>query len=336
MMNEKTSSKDERPADISNSSVRLSPIDLNNLMRSLDIEVIALTEISIPRGYRAEMGRIDAPGIHYSLAGNGRVSVDGGPFRPLTPHLLIIVPPNTPFTIEVDGDAPGLKLFDQQCWTRDPQTKLLRGAIPDLPSEVGQICGFFNASFGPAIGLFRELAAPVIEQFEPNDKIDQRLRESISELMRQEIGVGAMTASLIKQVIIALIRRSMGSSQVWTERFSILSDRRITRALADMVARPGAPHTVQSLAHTAGLSRSVFMARFMDVLGSSPMAVLRDLRMRQAASDLTTTTASVDVVAHNAGYESRSSFIRAFKNAYGADPTAYRNSIVSGWSTAKD
>lgn len=335
-MKEKISFKGEKPAHLPNSLARLSPIDLNNLMKSLDIEVIALAEILIPRGHRAEMKRINAPGIHYSLAGNGRVSVDGAPFRPLVPHLLIILPPNSSFTIEADGDGPGLKLFDQQCWRKDPQTKLIRGAVPGLPSEVVQICGYFNASFGRAIKLFRELPEPIIEQFEPNDKIDQKLRDSISELLRQEIGAGAMTATLIKQVIIALLRRSMASPQVWTERFSILSDRRITRALSEMIPRPGAPHTIQSLAHTAGMSRSAFMARFMEVTGSSPMAVLRDLRMRQASLELTTTTASVDVILHNIGYESRSSFIRAFKNAYGMDPTEHRNSVLSGRCSAKD
>jgi AraC family transcriptional activator of mtrCDE len=115
-----------------------------------------------------------------------------------------------------------------------------------------------------------------------------------------------MTAALLKQVIIALIRRSVGSSDSWSERFAILRDRQITRAFADMVARPGAAHTVASLAHHASLSRSAFMSRFVAVLGYSPMAVLRDLRMRQAASDLKTTSNSVDVIAHSAGYESRS------------------------------
>jgi AraC family transcriptional activator of mtrCDE len=57
------------------------------------------------------------------------------------------------------------------------------------------------------------------------------------------------------------------------------------------------------------------------------MAILRDLRMRQAALDLTTTMTPVDVVAHNAGYESRSSFVRAFRKAYNVDPSEYRQSV---------
>ena len=313
---------------------RLSAHDLNNLMRALDIDVVALTEILVPRGHRAEMGSIDAPGIHYNLSGNGRVSVNGGPFRPLSPHLLIIVPPNTPFAIEVDGDGPGMRTIERDCWKRDPEG-VLRVSQPNERREVVQICGFFNASFGPAIGLFRELTGPVFEQFDETDRIDDKLREAMDELLQQEVGMGAMTASLLKQVIISLIRRSMVSSNRWTDRFSILSDRQITRAFADIVARPGAPHTIQSLAHSAAMSRSAFMARFVEVIGQSPMAVLRDLRMRQAAADLTGTSSPIEVISHNAGYRSRSSFVRAFKAAYGQDPSEYRaNPNPGGDSTS--
>ncbi|MDI4237540.1 MULTISPECIES: helix-turn-helix domain-containing protein [unclassified Bradyrhizobium] len=309
-------------------TVKLSTTDLNNLMQALDIDVIALTEILVPHGHRVEFGTIDVPGIHYNLSGVGRMSINGGPEMPLSPHLLIIVPPNTPFTIEVGGGSSPPKLISRDCWTR--QDGILRIAVPNEQPEIVQICGFFNASFGQSVRLFGELREPVIEQFEPADKIDLKLREAIDELLQQEVGVGAMTASLLKQIVVSLVRRSLKSSQRWTERFSILADRQVTRAFADMVARPGAAHSVQSLAHSAGLSRSAFMARFSDIFGQSPMAILRDLRMRQAAIDLTTTTMSIDVVALNAGYESRSSFVRAFRKAYNRDPSDYRRIAKEG------
>ena len=72
------------------------------------------------------------------------------------------------------------------------------------------------------------------------------------------------------------------------------------------------------------------MARFSEIFGRSPMAIVRDLRMRQAALDLTTTSAPVDVVAYNAGYESRSSFVRAFRKAYNVDPSEYRKNMKNG------
>lgn len=309
---------------IAASASKLSTADLNTLMRALEIEVIALTEMLIPSGHRAEMGTIDAPAIHYTVSGRGRISIGNGPSMPLEPHLLIIKPPNTPFAIEVDGAGGPKRLISRDCWKQ--HDGVLRIGMPAEQPEVIQICGFFNASFGPSVGLFRELREPVVEKFEPTDKIDLKLREAIEELCAQEIGMGAMTASLLKQVIVALVRRSMKSSRSWTERFSVLADRQITRAFADMVARPGAAHTVQSLAQSAGLSRSAFMARFSEIFGRSPMAVVRDLRMRQAALDLTTTSAPVEVVAYNAGYQSRSSFVRAFRNAYDVDPSEYRQS----------
>jgi AraC family transcriptional activator of mtrCDE len=275
------------------------------------------------------MGMHDVPGIHDNLKGSGRISINDGPNMPLMPHLLVIVPPNTPFSIEVDSDDGVIRPINRDCWKRD-EDGLLRVAVPNEKPEVVQICGFFNASFGQAVGLFRDLREPVVEQFEPSDKIDGRLREAMNELLSQEVGMGAMTASLLKQVIIALARRSLKSSQNWTDRFSILADRQITRAFADMVARPGAAHTVQTLAQSASLSRSAFMVRFAEVFGRSPMAVLRDLRMRQAALDLATTTTPIDIVAHNAGYESRSSFVRAFRKAYNVDPSEYRQSVKNG------
>src|SRR5262249_43813352 len=256
------------------STVKLSTTDLNNLMQALKIDVIALTELQVPLGHRAEMRTIDAPGIHYNLSGVGRASINGGPEMPLSPHLLIIVPPNSPFTVEVDGGSGPPKLISRDCWTH--QDGVLRVAVPKEKPEIVQICGFFNASFGQSVRLFGELREPVIEQFEPADKIDLKLREAMDELLQQEVGVGAMTASLLKQIIVALVRRSLRSCQRWNERFAVLADRQVTRAFADMVARPGADHSIQSLAHSAGLSRSGFMARFSDIFGQSPMVILRD------------------------------------------------------------
>jgi AraC family transcriptional activator of mtrCDE len=313
---------------IAASASKLSTADLDTLMRALEIDVIALTEMLIPSGHRAEMGTIDAPAIHYTVSGMGRISIGKGPSMPLEPHLLIIKPPNTPFAIEVDGADGPKRLISRDCWKH--HDGVLRIGMPAEQPEVIQICGFFNASFGQSVGLFRELREPVVEKFEPTDRIDLKLREAIEELCAQEIGMGAMTASLLKQVIVALVRRSMKSSRSWTDRFSILADRQITRAFADMVARPGAAHTVQTLAQRAGLSRSAFMARFSEIFGRSPMAIVRDLRMRQAAVDLATTSAPVDVVAYNAGYQSRSSFVRAFRKAYNVDPSEYRQNAKTG------
>jgi len=127
--------------------------------------------------------------------------------------------------------------------------------------------------------------------------------------------MGAMTASLLKQVMITLLRRSMNSANLWAGQLSVLSDPQIARVLAEMVSKPGVAHSVLSLSQAAGLSRSAFMARFTAVLGKPPMMALRDLRMRQAAILLNANSLSVDQIAHTVGYDSRSGFLRAFRKS---------------------
>src|SRR5260370_19778029 len=126
-----------------------------------------------------------------------------------------------------------------------------------------------------------------------------------------------MTTALLKQVLVILIRRSLKSTNGWVERFSLLSDPQIARAFSEMVTRPGASHCVNSLSQKVGLSRSVFMSRFATTFGCSPMAILRQLRMRHAAELLSTSHLSIDQVSYGVGYASRSSFFRAFRKAYG-------------------
>ncbi|WP_167449158.1 hypothetical protein [Mesorhizobium hawassense] len=85
----------------------------------------------------------------------------------------------------------------------------------------------------------------------------------------QDVGGGPMSAALLKLVLLALLRRCLVSTNAWVERFSILSDPPIARAFAEMASRPSVPHTVQSLSHAVGLSRSAFMARFSAAFGES-------------------------------------------------------------------
>src|ERR1044072_2631254 len=125
------------------SNVKLFAMDLSNLMQAIDIDVIPLIEVPLPRGHRVEMEKMDAPGIHYNLRGVGRISINGGPPMPLSPHLLIIVPPNTPFAIEVDDGDGQPTIISRNCWTR--QDNILRIAVPNEHPEIIQICGYINA-----------------------------------------------------------------------------------------------------------------------------------------------------------------------------------------------
>src|SRR3546814_20113699 len=93
------------------SASKLATADLNNLMQALELDVVALTEMLIPSGYRAEMGPIDAPATHYTISGKGRISIGHEPLILLEHQLLNIKHTNTPFIIKIDGPTTPPRLL---------------------------------------------------------------------------------------------------------------------------------------------------------------------------------------------------------------------------------
>jgi AraC family transcriptional activator of mtrCDE len=305
---------------------RISPSDLDNLMSTLEIEFVKLSECAVSPGWRLTMAATNAPGIHYDLIGMGRMIIGNHPPIDLQPHTLIIVPAGQSFCIEVAADKrhpATLTITEENARIFAPGAPHSFAAGGGGP-EVILICGYFRATYGASIDLFRTLGSPIMEQFSATDQLDHRLSSVMGELVAQEVGTGAMIAALMKQVLVTVLRRSLTTKNLWVERFSMLGDPQIARAFAEMITHPELPHSVECLAQTAGLSRSVFMARFTRLFGKPPKATLRDLRMRRAAVLLANCGLSVDQIVHGVGYASRSSFSRTFRKIHGCDPSEYR------------
>jgi AraC family transcriptional activator of mtrCDE len=289
-------------------------------MTTLDISVIGLIECLVSPGWRLSFGRAEAPAIHYNLSGTGRMIVGDVAAFPLVPHTLVITPAKEPIHIEADDRrAATVKVLEAQ-WDPRFGERVQRFAAGDAEPEIMLICGYFRATYGFSIDLFAGLSTPIVERFEPADELGPKLQAVLAELGGRQVGMQAMTTAILKQVFVTLVRRSLRSNSAWLERFSILSDRQIARAFAGMVAHPESCHSVMTLAQKAGLSRSAFMARFVRAIGCSPMAALRQMRMKRAADMLAARTLSVEQIARAVGYRSRSSFIRAFRQVHGYAP----------------
>jgi AraC family transcriptional activator of mtrCDE len=306
--------------------VQISNMDLDRLISGLEVNVVSLAECVVSPGWRLAFRGGDKPALHYNLSGLGKMVVGNFPAIPLLPHTLVLIPAMIPFRIEA-GKNEGVAL--RQIEARQPSEspdEVARYIAGNSDPEIILICGYISTVYGKSLDIFDTLASPIVEQFDEKDRLDHSLKSALAELVAQEVGMGAMTGSLMKQVLVRLLRRSLSSADLWSERFPILGDPQIARAFADMVAEPGASHSVKSLSNTAGLSRSGFMQRFTNAVGLSPLAVLRQLRMRRAASLLEANIWSLEQIANAVGYTSQRSFARAFRAVYGTDPSEYRNS----------
>ena len=83
--------------------------------------------------------------------------------------------------------------------------------------------------------------------------------------------------------------------------------------------------TLDDLALRAHYSRRHYTRLFRDCFGTSPLAYLNRIRLRQACSLLTGTRLTAAEISHRCGFSDPSSFCRRFKQQYGVTPQQYRN-----------
>lgn len=101
-------------------------------------------------------------------------------------------------------------------------------------------------------------------------------------------------------------------------------DAQIGRAIVAMHHDPARNWSVETLASTAGMSRSAFSARFSDLVGQSPLHYLTIWRMQLARAELLETTWPLSVIAAHVGYQSEPAFSRAFKRVFRTSPGRMR------------
>ena len=91
-----------------------------------------------------------------------------------------------------------------------------------------------------------------------------------------------------------------------------------------MHREPSPAWTVAELAKHAGVSRTVFAGRLVEVLGQTPLAYLGRWRLQLGARRLQSSDDTVLEVALGVGYESEAAFNRAFKREFELPPAQYR------------
>lgn len=100
--------------------------------------------------------------------------------------------------------------------------------------------------------------------------------------------------------------------------------RRIARVVEAILADPGAPHSLDSLAAVAHLSPFHFHRIYRALTGESVVDTVQRVRLARAAHRLTVADDLVGDVAANAGYESPQAFSRAFRGFAGVSPSGFQ------------
>jgi AraC-like DNA-binding protein len=190
------------------------------------------------------------------------------------------------------------------------------------------VCGYMSASVGHGLGLFDHLREPLVEEL--LDETSALIFEAIRlEAASAGHGSNALISSMLKQIMVLLLRKLMGRDGPQSPLLMPLLHPQLRAAVEAITAEPKHHHTLGSLAALAGMSRSRFAHHFMTSHGISPMCFLQAVRLRAAARLLRSSNMPIKVLAGEVGFASRSHFSRAFRGMFGADPTAYREQRVA-------
>ena len=298
---------------------------LEKLIDGLNIEVRPFAICRVGARARMQVPAFDDATIHYVLCGQGVLTFPHGAPVDLSQGSLVIVPRHMAHEITAIGDGAPMPADLRRCGLQTEGIEVLEADWHG--AGVVLTCGHVRATYEGAHGLFDYLPAPIVEHAKRGDAIRNAFATLLRELADPQPGTAAMTAALIRQCLLAILRKRAQSGVCNVPWLSALDHPRLSKALRDVLLHPGRPYTLELLAELAGMSRSAFSEHFGKTFGRTAMEFVKEVRLRQAAQLLLTTKRPIKAIAAEVGYHSRSHFTQAFKETYGLHPAAYRERI---------
>lgn len=274
---------------------------------------------------------------HVAVEGRGLASVPGvGPVA-FDAGDIIVFPHADPYLMfSAPGITPELDREQTIQFFRD----LAAGKLPFVIPEGGGkepkakfICGFLGCDLSPFNPLFATLPR-ILHIRRPKDGkgdlLDQLIDLAMAEMQTPRAGGESIRLGLSELMFVELLRRYLESLSTdgpgW---LAGLRDSTVGRTLSRLHAEPARDWTLDTLARSAGVSRSVLAERFVRCVGETPMRYLTLWRMQLAARQLADGASKVAAVGEQVGFRSEAAFSRTFKKVTGLSPAEWRRRHAS-------
>jgi AraC-like DNA-binding protein len=192
------------------------------------------------------------------------------------------------------------------------------------PPEDGSdfVCAELEFEGGGQNPLVRALPPLVLLPLAQVDGLEPALALLFSETERVRCGQRLLADRLFEVVLIQLLRWLLdhpAESGVQPGLIAGLADARLARTLVGLHERPGEPWSLDTMAASAGMSRSAFAVAFKTVVGQPPADYLVDWRLSLAQTQLRQGR-QVKQIANELGYASASALSRVFSQRLGCSP----------------
>ena len=196
--------------------------------------------------------------------------------------------------------------------------------VPHARDGADLACARVRISGGAANPLADALPAIVVMPLAELEDTQSLLEALFHEAFGAQCGRQAVVDRLFEVVLIRILRRLMQTARVDVGLLAGLAHTQLARALVAVHERPAHAWTLEAMARTAGLSRSVFADAFRRTVGCTAGEYLARWRVGLAQDHLRRGRA-LKWIAGEVGYGSEAALSRAFKAQCGHSPREWKS-----------
>jgi len=204
---------------------------------------------------------------------------------------------------------------------------LVYGVASENSQETQLICGHFALDKNVSHPLIDALPSYIhIKNYgeSAGEWMESTLKIIGIETSREEPGSYIIALKMSEIIFTQALRAYLLTEGVQQPILAGFAEPRISKALGAFHKDPTLSWSVDTLASTAGLSRTAFMSIFNKCMLMTPMTYITHWRMQIAQQMLLETNIPIIEIAENAGYQSEPAFGRVFKRHFDIPPATYR------------
>lgn len=262
--------------------------------------------------------------FHFVSGGNCTLKVNKK-YHTLSKGDLVIFPNGIDHQIMSDRKAvcyPGKEVV----------TSILNDYNPFVEGEVNTnlVCGHYELDRDVSHFILDDLPECIIiksEEYGRFDMINAILDLMIEEVSEKKLGHEVVILRFAEILFISILRHHYLKQS--RASVNLFKDRAIYRAVNYIHNNIQEGLTIEKLCLHSGISRTLFIERFKNSVGNTPLGYIKSWRMTKAKQLLKYSDFTLNDISDQVGYGSASAFNRVFKQTFNISPKKFKNSVAA-------